>query len=336
MKKRINIPLLIAIFLLFVAGQAFAAKLVSEARSVIDGIGEKSKTLSGTLTEFHTEFSARASKMVQLEAAVEELKEKGYLGETYAQSPEKHERIYSEYARYLSEIKEVFTKYAPLIQSRIKSFNRSIYMGRDRLELSSDQMAVVETEIKAGRNTLRELRHEREQLEKKCSRDGKISRNCRREWGSYDRKLARLTMTVARLKYMKKMHSIKDSINGNLEKILDRYVNRETEMTDVLLNYTFAFEQYASFIGNNEIGGMLKAVRELDGMEKKIKHLVAWEQGVQEIVKETGKMVYGRLDHYMKQGNIQDPDVESHSGLLKNYEGRENQVEQMINEMEKG
>jgi len=333
----VSILVIISIFICF--SPAGAKKLVSEARSVIEGIQKKSKGLSGKLSEFHTEFSARAAKMVELEAVIEELKEKGYLGEKYSDTPEKYERVYAEYARYMSEIKDVFAKYAPLIQDAVSSFNKSIYRGRDRVsELRSDDMSGVGTELGQIKDNFQDIKQERSDLENKCPRGSgqKLSRTCQREWSNYQRKLTRINQRLARLKYMKKMAEIKNSITGKLAKILERYVDKEANTVDMLLNYAFSFEQYAGFIGSKDLGGMLKTIRELSKLEEKVKDFEQFHIGLEAHVGDMGTLVGKRLDHFMQETGMADVNMESRGDALQEYDGQEAQITNMIKELEQG
>ncbi len=69
--NKIIIPVCIFLIAMSAFTPVNAKKLVSEARSVIQGIQTRSNVLSDELTEFHKEFSARASKMVKLESMME-------------------------------------------------------------------------------------------------------------------------------------------------------------------------------------------------------------------------------------------------------------------------
>ena len=173
--------------------------------------------MSGTLTEFHQQFSASAGKMVQLESLIDELKRKGYLGQKYSDTPEKYERIYAEYAQYISEIKDVFTRNFPRIQQAVADFNRSVYYGQDRIvELKSDDLAIVETELGRSKQILRKLQTKRAELETNCPKSQnrkRFSKNCQHQWRNYKRQLRNLKRSLARLKYMKKISNLKDSIS---------------------------------------------------------------------------------------------------------------------------
>ncbi|MCP4109869.1 MAG: hypothetical protein GY749_30845 [Desulfobacteraceae bacterium] len=312
-------------------------KLVSEARSVIQGIQERSNVLSDELTEFHQEFSARASKMVKLEAITEELLEKGYLGKKYADTPEKYERIYAEYARYMSEIKDIFVQHAPKIQGAVSAFNRSIYQGKDRIgELRSDDMAIVGAELGRIKHNFQGLQQQRIELENNCPKDSKkMSRTCKQQWMNYQRRLRRMKQSLARLQYMKKISEIKDSISGKLSEILGKYIYKEADTVEMLMNYAFNFEQYSEIIGSKDLGGMLKTIRELGKLEEKIKDFEQFQKGLDIHVADMGNLVDKRLDHFMKKSGMADMEVESRSDVLRGFEDQEEEISNMIRNLEK-
>ena len=334
-KNILKLSALIIISLFIIVPGVHAKKLISEAKSVIEKVQNNSKNLSGELSEFFTEFAGPASSMVKLEAAVEELREKGYLGAVYADSPEKYERIYAEYARHMSDIKDIFSKYAPRIQNAAAGFNRSIYMGRDKVrELGSEDMSSVESNLKAIKNTFQELKNERFELDKKCSGEQQKSRNCQRERANYQRKLARLQSRVSRLKYMKKIIKIKNSVTEKLELILENYVDKEPYVVAMLKDYTFSFEQYSGFIGSKDLGGVMKTIRELGKLEEKVKDFKMFGQGLNKHVTEMGNLAASRLESLMKMSGIEDPDVQSRSDVLSSFDDQANKLENEIKQLE--
>ncbi len=332
-------PCFLAAALIFsLAAPAAAAKLVAEARSVVEAIQQKSSGLSTELTEFHTEFSAKAARMVQLETMMEELKEKGYLGKTYEESPEKYERIYAEYARYMTEIKDTFMKYAPKIQSSVKNFNASIYRGRDRImELRSDNSGQIEGELIRVKDDFARIKAEKTRLESQCPRDGqtKMSSVCRSKWSNYQRRVNRLKQHVARMKFMRKMASLKTSIIGKLTDILDQYVDKEANTVDMLLSYASNFEEYGSFIGSKDLGGMLQAIQELRAMNETMRDFQQFQQGLTIHVEDMGNLVNKRLDHFMKNSGMDDMDVEPRSQHLQSYDDQIDQIDSDIRSLEK-
>ncbi len=310
-------------------------RIVSEARSVMDGIQHHGKHLGEELNEFYRQFSGYTSQLVKLEAAMEELKEKGYIGSTYELSPEKYERIYAEYAFYMAKIKNLFKEFAPRIQGTVSAFNKSIYTGRDRVqELRSSDLAAVEAKKKMSQDALKNLKKERMDLEKNCSRDAQNqSISCRQAWTEYERKLNAMTIQVTRLKSMKKMADIRQSITEKLSRILDRFGDKEAQTVATLLNYTASFESYASFIGSNNLSGMLRSIRALGELNHQIQDLERWEKGMGVMVSETASLVDERVNSFMKKAGMIDLAVESRSDVLRQYEGREDQLDQMLKEL---
>jgi len=336
--KRLNnyfvIFSLICVLLSYTANVS-AKKLTSEARSVIQHIQHKGNTLSGELTEFHQEFSARAEKMVKLESMIDELKQKGYLGQKYDDTPEKYERVYAEYARYISEIKNVFTKHFPRIQQAVADFNRSIYHGKDRItELRSDDLAIVESELGRSKQILLKLQNKRIDIESTCPKDQKISKNCKRQWRNYQRQLQNLKRSLTRLQYMKKISKLKESIGQKLTEIMERYVYKESDTVDMLMNYAINFEQYAGFIGSHELGGMLSTIRELGKMDEKLRDFQQFQKGLDFHVADMGKIVDNRLDHFIKSSGMGDINVESRGDILRSYEGEEQEIAEMIRQLQ--
>jgi len=339
-KHFISIFFLICILVLIMTSSVFAKKLTSEARSVIQHIQKKGSTLSGTLTEFHQQFSASAQKMVLLESMIEELKSKGYLGQKYSDTPEKYERIYAEYARNISEIKKVFTQNFPKIQQAVSDFNRSVYYGKDRIaELKSDDLAIVETELGRSRQILQRLQTKRAELETNCpleKNSNRMSKNCKLQWRNYKNRLRNLKRSLARLKYMKKISNLKDSIGQKLTEIMERYVYKESETVDMLINYAINFEQYASFIGSNELGGMLSTFKELGKLESKLHDFEKFQKGLDFHVEDMGKIVDNRLDHFIKESGMGDMNVESRGDILRSFEDEEQLLAETIRDLEKG
>jgi hypothetical protein len=324
---------------LFFLPQVFAKKLTSEARSVIQHIQKKGNALSGTLTEFHQEFSASAGKMVKLEFLVNELKKKNYLGQKYEETPEKYERVYAEYAHYISEIKDVFIKNFPKIQQALADFNRSVYHGKDRIaELKSDDLAIVETELGRSKQILGKLQAKRSELEADCPynrNSHKMTRNCQNQWRDYKRQLRNLKRSVARLKYMKKISNLKDSISQKLTEIMERYVYKESETVDMLMNYAMSFEQYASFIGSTELGGMLSTFKELAKLETKLQHFEQFQVGLDSHVADMGRIVDDRVDNFMEKSGMGDVKVESRGDILRSFEDEEQMLAETILDLEK-
>ena len=338
--KYLIIVMCICCMYLIVVPHAFAKKLTSEARSVIQHIQKKGNALSGTLTEFHQEFSASAGKMVNLEFLVTELKKKNYLGQKYEETPEKYERVYAEYARYISEIKDVFIKNFPKIQQALADFNRSVYYGKDRIaELKSDDLAVVETELGRSKQILRKLQTKRVALEADCpytQNRHQMTRNCQNQWRDYKRQLRNLKRSVARLKYMKKISNLKDSISKKLTEIMERYVYKESETVDMLMNYAMSFEQYASFIGSNELGGMLSTFKELAKLETKLQDFEQFQLGLDSHVEDMGKIVDDRVDNFIQKSGMGDVKVESRGDILRSFEDEEQKLSETIMDLEKG
>ena len=325
----------VSIYLLICSAPATAIELVSEARSVIQGIQTKSSALSGELAEFHKEFSARAAKMVELEATVEDLKKKGYIGKSYNDTPEKYERVYAEYARYVSEIKDVFVKHFPRIQNSVSVFNKSIYYGKDRIaELRSDDLAIVNTELARSKQSFQKLQQNRVDLETMCSEGKKHSRNCKRQWRDYQRQLRRLKQSLARLEYIKKISDLKDSIVNKISRIMEKYVYKEADTVDMLMDYAFNFEQYADFIGNKDLGDMLKSIRELSKLEDRMRDFEQFQKGLGLHVADMGNQVVERLDHFIKKAGMEDMDMESRSEVLRSYEDQEDEIAQRIRKLE--
>ncbi|CAN2042940.1 hypothetical protein GMMP15_90078 [Candidatus Magnetomoraceae bacterium gMMP-15] len=332
-KKNFVCVLITIIISAFCCTPVIAKKLVSEARSVIQRIESKGSSLSNELSEFHSEFSSSAQKMVKLEETIEQLKRKGYLGKEYKDSPEKYERLYAEYAKYMSEIKNVFVSHLSRIQRSVTSFNRSIYEGKDRItELRSDDLAVVDTELKRIKQNYQKVKSKRESLESNCPKDRTLSRNCKRQWKNYDRQRRRITQSLKRIEYMKKISKLKDSISDKLAQIMDRYVDKEADIVEMLKNYAFSFEQYADFIGSNKLGGMLKTIGELAKLETKMKDFEKFQQGLDIHVGDMGNIIDKRLDHFIEKSGMAD--LDSRSDMLGNYNNKEEEIERRIERLE--
>ena len=341
MNKRQVISIIVSLFLLCMMSTpaAYAKRLTSEARSVIQHIQQKGNTLSGTLTEFHQQFSASAQKMVNLEEMIDRLKEKGHLGKTYAETPEKYERVYAEYARYISEIKDVFIQNFPRIQQAVADFNRSVYHGKDRIaELKSDDLAIVEAELGRSKQILRKLQSKRADIEANCPNrqsTHKMTKMCQHQWRNYKRQLRNLKRSLARLKYMKKISDLKDSISAKLTEIMERYVYKESDTVDMLMNYAMNFEQYASFIGSNELGGMLNTFKELTKLENRLRDFQRFQQGLDTHVADMGIIVDKRLDNFIQKSDMGDLELESRSEFLRSYEDEEQMIAETIQQLEK-
>lgn len=219
----------------------------------------------------------------------------------------------------------------------MSTFNKSIYMGRDRVrELGSEDMSGVESELKEIKNSFQEIQNERFDLDKKCSGENQKSRNCRRERANYQRKLARLQSRVARLKYMKKITSIKNSVTEKLELILENYVDKEPYVVAMLKDYTFSFEQYSGFIGSKDLGGVMKTIRELGKLEEKVKDFKMFGQDLGKHVETMGEVANNRLESLMKMSGIEDPDVESRSDVLSSFDDQESRIANEIKQLEQG
>ncbi len=317
------------------AGLAEAKQMVSEARSVIQSIETKSNNLTGQLDKFHEEFAARAKNMVEIEAMVEELKREGYLGKTYKETPERYERVYAEFAKEMAEIKDIFSRHYPRIQTAVTSFNKSIYEGKDRIsQIRSDDLAVVDAELSRSKVTFRELQDMRTNLESQCPQNAsQQSRSCRSQWKNYQRQLSRLKQSLARLNYMKKISNLKNSISGKLSEIMEQYVYKEEDIVNTLSSYAFSFEQYADFIGSKDLGGMLRTIRELGQLESKMRDLQQIQNGINFHVADMGGMVDDRLDYFMESSGFA---VESRDEKLASYADQEEDIQEMIRQLEKG
>jgi len=333
--KLFYISIFFIIGLTILTQPVIAKTLTTEARSVIQRIQTKGSTLSGELNEFHSDFARHAEIMVNLENMIKELRSRGFLGKEYSQSPEKYERIYAEYAKNISEIKNVFIKHFPKIQNAVADFNRSIYYGKDRIiELRSDDLAIVDAELRRSKQVLNKLQNIRAELDTNCPKNNKISKNCKRQWRNYQRQLLNLKRGLARLKYMKKISNLKDSISHKLTEIMEQYVYKESETVDMLMNYAVNFEQYSSFSSSNGLGGMLSTIRELGKLNEKMKDFSKFQQGLDFHVADMGKLVENRLDHFMKDSGIGNINVESRGEVLRSYEDQEEEIADMIRELE--
>ena len=328
------VAILAAAVSLTFAGLAESKQMVSEARSVIQSIETKSSNLSGQLDKFHEEFSARAKSMVEIEAMVEELKREGYLGNTYRETPERYERVYAEFAKEMAEIKDIFSRHYPRIQSAVSSFNKSIYQGKDRIsQIRSDDLAVVDAELVRSKTTFRELQDLRSNLESQCPQNAsRQSPACTNQWRNYKRQLTRLKQSLARLNYMKKISNLKNSISAKLSEIMDQYIYKEADIVDTLGSYAFSFEQYADFIGSKDLGGMLRTIRELGQLETKMRDLQQIQNGINFHVADMGAMVDDRLDYFMESSGI---NVESRDEKLTSYADQEEDIKEMIRQLEK-
>jgi len=336
MKHFNQIILTIICFLFIFTMPAYAKKLTAEARNVIQRIQSKGSMLSGELTEFHREFSNHAEKIVHLETMTEDLKRAGYLGKSYRDTPEKYERVYAEYAKYVSEIKDVFVNHYPKIQRAVSDFNKSVYYGKDRIaELRSDDLAVVENELGKSKQILNKLLTKRSELDSNCPRDiRQMSKSCQRQWRNYKRQLTHLKRSLARLHYMKKISTLKDSIGKKLTQIMDQFVYKEAETVDMLMNYAVNFEQYSSFIGSNGLGSILQYVKDLGKLNEKFQDLKQFQQGLDFHVADMGTIIDKRLDYFMKSSGMEEIDMESRGDMLTRFDGEEEQIREMIKNLE--
>jgi exonuclease VII large subunit len=335
-KKGIHYVFLIFSLLMFTYSPSMAAKkLVSEARSVIQNIQTRSDVLSGELEEYHRSFSKQAANMVELEAAIEDLKRKGYLGKDYADTPEKYDRLYAEYAKSVSELKDIFVKFYPRIQNAVSSFNRSVYVGRDRIEqLRSDDLAIAGAELRSARLNFQTLQQKRIELDNTCPQgNGNMTKSCSRQWTNYQRQLGRLKQSLTRLQYMQKISNLKDSIVNKLSQIMEAYVNKEADTVDMLMNYAFCFEQYSDFIGSKDVGGILRTIEGMKSLEAKLKDFEQFQSGLSIHVADMGNLVDKRLENFMKKSGMDK--VESMDDILLGYADQEEEIAKMIRALEK-
>ena len=333
-----TLPFALSLFaaILLIVAPALAQELVSEARSVVQGIQSKGSTLSGELEEFHSRFAVEARRMVEIEAILEDLKAKGYIGPNYSDSPEKMERMNAEYADSIARIKETFVEYAPRIQDAVSDFNRSIYFGKDQIQdMRSQDLDVVDAELAISKTEFGDLKLLRSQLEMDCPENAsRKSRNCQRQWNDYQRQLGRLKQSLSRLQYMKKISSLKMAIVEKLSQILDDYQYREADVTAMLGNYAFNFEQYASFIGSKNLGGMLNTINELKQLDKKMKDFQQFQAGLDVHVANMGQLVDDRLEQLMDKSGVGQ--VESRSHMLQSYADQEDDIAKTIRDLERG
>jgi len=117
---------------------------------------------------------------------------------------------------------------------------------------------------------------------------------------------------------------------------MERYVYKETDTVDMLMNYAMNFEQYASFIGSNELGGMLSTFKELGKLESKLRDFEQFQKGLDFHVEDMGKIVDKRLDHFIQQSGMGDLTVESRGDILRTFEDEEQMLAETIRDLEKG
>jgi len=337
MRKFSYIIIIIICVLLIFSIPVSAKKLTAEARNVIQRIQSKGSTLSGELTEFHREFSAHAQKITELETMTEDLVRAGYLGKKYKDTPEKYERIYAEYAKHISEIKDIFVSHYPRIQRAVTDFNKSVYHGKDRIaELRSDDFSIVENELSKSKQIMYKLQGKRSELDQSCPRDTnkKMSKTCQRQWRNYKRQLTNLKRSLARLQYMKKIANLKDKIGKKLTQIMDQFVYKESDTVDMLMNYAVNFENYSSFIGSNGMGSILRYVKDLGKLNTQFKDLQQFQRGLDFHVTDMGSLIDKRLDNFMESGGLEDINFESRGDMLSSFDGEEELIRDMIKELD--
>ncbi len=311
-----------------------AKQLASEARSVIYEIQDRGAALSGELSEFHGEFSGEVSGMIELEAIVLELKREGDIGEKYSDSPEKYDRVYAEYAKRISAIKDIFVDCYPGIQRSIRAFNKAVTRGKDRVvELRSDYLAMANAEPGWSRGALRKFRRERDELEAECPMDAEYARgNCKRKWEIYARRLNRLESHLKRMRTMKKASKLKDALSGKLAVIIDQYAARETDAVDWMRGCAFIFEQYADSLGNRAPDIASNALRELKALEKRIGSFEKFHEEIGSRIADMRAMLDDHSDHSMEQNGVFE--MESRGEALSAFDDREDEIKDMIKTLE--
>ena len=323
--------------LLFCPTSISAKKLTAEAKNVIKRIQSKGSTLSGELTEFHKEFSAQAKIILQLETMTDDLKRAGFLGREYKATPVKYERIYAEYAKHISEIKDVFVRHYPKIQRAVADFNKSVYYGKDRIaELRSDDFSLIENELSKSKQILYNLQTKRSELDSSCPREAnnKISKSCLRKWRNYKRQLTHLKRNLARLQSMKKIANLKDQIGKKLTQIMEQFVYKESDTVETLMNYAFNFDQYSQFIGTNGMGAILRYVKDLGKLNLQFKDLQHFQEGLDFAVGDMGTLIDKRLDHFMGSEGMEEVNMELRGEMLSSFDGDEELIKDMIKELE--
>jgi len=102
------------------------------------------------------------------------------------------------------------------------------------------------------------------------------------------------------------------------------------------MNYAMSFEQYASFIGSNELGGMLSTFKELAKLETKLQDFEQFQLGLDSHVEDMGKIVDDRVDNFIQKSGMGDVKVESRGDILRSFEDEEQKLSETIMDLEKG